>query len=244
MLIATFSNVHAQLQFGMELGANSIFGTRIHTEDFNLSHKWDQSFMNIGLFASMQKGQNHYSIGYRGSYLNGTYKMTQAGIPNLLVDIYYEYFVNRYYFSYHRSWKNFRVGGNLSGFQIENSGFGMGTSLRGVGTSESSITSDFNAPKRWYLVPALELGYDIKIKKVKRLTAILEIPLRSFTGYEIFYESTVNNGQPKGIHFTPGLNGVFLNLRIPIFSVGKKWNYFAENQSGSKQEFNSSEYPK
>lgn len=243
LLFAKVMVAYPQIQFGLDLGVNSIYGTGSKNEHFNLSHKWNYSPWNIGYFVSMIKAKNQFTIGYRGSALDGIYKVNQYDASNLLVDIYYEYIVNRYYFSYFHNWKNFKIGCNFSSFQIENLGYGYSTSNKGIGLHEFTLKTDFDAPRKWYFVPAFELGYDLKFKGKTRLTAILEIPLWRFSGYNIYYESTVNFGQPQSININPNFYAIFINLRIPVFTIGKNWKYFTDKPNLKKEHFDSTERP-
>lgn len=235
--------VYPQIQVGLELGVNSIYGTKIKNEHFSLSHKWDYSPWNIGFFTSYKKGKNKISIGYRGGALDGTYKVKQHDAPRLYVDMYYEYIVNRYYISFLHQWKGFLIGGNFSSFQIENFGFGSSRSNRGQGTTESYRTTDFDAPKKWYFIPAFELSYEFKIKKKYPFIASLEIPLWRFTGYNIYYESTINSGPPQSINIVPKFYAAFINIRIPVFSIGKGWDYFSDYPQRKRKDYQSTECP-
>jgi hypothetical protein len=65
-----------------------------------------------------------------------------------------------------------------------------------------------------------------------------------FTGYNIYYESTINYGQPQSINIVPKFYAAFFNIRIPVFSIGKGWNYFSANPTRKNKEYNGSECPK
>jgi hypothetical protein len=136
------------------------------------------------------------------------------------------------------------IGGNLSYFQFGNDGFGISKSNKGQGFTSYILMTDFNAPRKLYFVPAFELAYEYKIKKKYPIIASLEIPLWRFTGYNIYYESTINYGQPQSINIVPKFYAAFFNIRIPVFSIGKGWNYFLANPSGKNKEYNGSECPK
>jgi hypothetical protein len=235
---------YPQIQLGLELGVNTVYGTGIKNEHFNLSNKLNYSPWNIGYFISMTKGKSQFTVGYRGGALDGTYKVNQNGATRLYVDIYYESIVNRYYISYLHKWRKFKIGGNFSSFQIENFGFGSSRSNRGQGNTSAYRTTDFNAPSKWYFIPAFELAYEYKIKKKYPIIASLELPLWRFTGYNIYYESTINYGQPQSINIVPKFYAAFFNIRIPVFSIGKGWNYFSANPTRKNKEYNGSECPK
>jgi len=224
--ILKLTSIYPQIRVGFELGANSVFADGIKNQDFQLRSKIDFSAMNIGCFVSLHKNKHLLSIGYRGSSLDGAFKVSQASAPRLSVSIVHYHTVNRFYTSYSYSVGKMKIGGSISAAQFQNGGYGISSSMLGVGTSSGFVESDLNAPRKWYLVPALELSYDLKIKNKTRLTAILEIPVWRFTGYNIFYESTVNSEPPESINIKPKFYAIYLHLRVPLFTLGQNWAYF------------------
>jgi hypothetical protein len=223
------TKVYPQIQLGLDLGVNSVYGRSLGNDFFSLSSKFDYTFWNGGCFVSVQRKQNQFVLGYKGSLLDGTYKVQQHSAPDNRLNIIYEVAVNRFYAGYLRRFKSFMIGGNISSFAYSNDGFGISGSFGFNENLYYLIETNFDAPSKWQLIPFLEVGYEIKIKQKYPIIVSLDIPIWKFTGFTIYYQSTFDSRQPQSIAITPQFYAAFLKLRIPIISIGKGWNSISDN---------------
>lgn len=209
---------------------------------FSLSSKFDYTIWNGGCFVSVQKKQNHFILGYKGSLLDGTYSVQQHFAPDNRLDIVYGVAANRFYAGYLRRFKSFMIGGNISSFAYSNDGLGISGSFVFNENLYFFVNTNFNAPTKWQLIPFLEVGYEFKVKRKYPLTVSLDVPVWRFTGYTKYYEITIDAGHPQSIAITPQFYAAFLKLRIPIFFIGNGWKCFS-NDTLKRGDIKSDECP-